>query len=61
MRVEVNMPEEYMGDVIEILTHVVDVSKVWMTSAAERSFVDSFHCQKCLILYRLYVPEHRTW
>ena len=36
MKVEVTMPEEYMGDVIgDINLHVVDVSKVWMILAAE--------------------------
>ncbi len=50
MRVEVTMPEEYMGDVIggDISTLVVDVSKVWMTSAVERSLEDMFRFQKCL-------------
>jgi len=37
MKVEVTMPEEYM-----ISTHVVDVSKVWMILAAEKSFADMY-------------------
>ncbi len=44
---------------LETLTHVVDVSKVWMTSVVERSYVDSFHCQKCLDTLQTYVLEHR--
>ena len=37
MKVEVTMPEEYMVISSVISTHVVDVSKVWMTSVAVRS------------------------
>ena len=36
MKVEVTMPEEYMGDVIGDINSVVDVSRVWMISAAVR-------------------------
>ena len=53
MRVEVTMPEEYMGDVIG------DVSKVWMTLLAVRWFVHSFHLQKCLDILQTCVLEHR--
>ena len=36
MKVEVTMPEEYMGDVIGDINSVVDVSKVWKISAVVR-------------------------
>ena len=37
MKVEVTMPEEYMGDVIGDITLVVVVSRVWMTLVVVRS------------------------
>ena len=54
MKVEVTMPEEYMGDSL-----VVDVSKVWMTSAVERSLEDMFRFQKCSDTLQTFVPELR--
>ena len=59
MRVEVTMPEEYMGDVIGDINSRRGRIEGMDDLAAERSFVDSFHCQKCLDTLQTYVPEHR--
>ena len=37
MKVEVTMPEEYMGDVIGDINSLVVESKAWMTLVEERS------------------------
>ena len=42
-----------------ISTPVVDVSKVWMTSAVERSLEDMFRFQKCSDTLQTFVPELR--
>ena len=42
-----------------ISTLVVDVSKVWMTSAVERSLEDMFRFQKCSDTLQTFVPELR--
>ena len=43
MKVEVVVPEEYMGDVMGDITPVVDVSKVWKLAVTHKLFVLWFH------------------
>ena len=45
---------------VRMLIHVVDVSKVWMTLAAERSFVVMFHLQRCSVTLQTFVLRHRV-
>ena len=60
MKVEVTMPEEYMGDVIgDINATSWTVSKVWTISAVVRWSKHSFHLQKCSDIQQNFVLRHR--
>lgn len=55
----VSTPEDYMGDVIGDINSVVVVSRVWMTSAAERWSVDSYRWLKCSVTQQTFVLKLR--
>ena len=55
MKVEITVPEEYMGDVIG-----------WMQMMECKKFTHLFHCQKCLVMRQTYVLKlkvevHTLW
>ena len=55
MKVEVVIPEEYMGDIMGDIHLVVDVLKVWKLAVTLKLFVLWFPFQKCLVMRRHYV------
>ena len=61
MKVEVTMPEEYMGDIIGDLNSRRGRIEEWMTLAAVRSFVRLFRCPRCSILYRPSFQNTGPW
>lgn len=60
MKVEVTVPEEYMGDVIGDLNPAVAASKAWKQEAVPKSFPLSFPCLKCSGMQRTFVPRPRA-
>ena len=55
MKVEVTMPEEYMGDVIGSLNSKRGQIEGMEISVVERLLKHSFHCQKCSVTQQNFV------
>ena len=60
MKVEVTMPEEYMGDVIgKSERKTWSVLKVWTISVVERLFAHLFHLLRCSVIQQNFVLRLR--
>ncbi len=60
MKVEVTMPEEYMGDVIGDLNSTSwTYREVWTISAVVRLYMHMYHLQRCSVTLQTFVLRHR--
>lgn len=60
MSVEVDVPEDYMGDVIGGLNSVADVLKAWKQKTANPESKASFRCPKCSATQQASAAPHRA-
>ena len=55
MKVTIEMPEEYMGDIMGDVTLVVDVLMVWNLVVMHKLLTLMYHFQKCSVTQLHYV------
>ncbi len=60
MKVDINVPEEYMGDIMGQVTARRGRLMVWKVEAAQKLFILTFLWRKCLVTQRLFVLHHKV-
>ena len=60
MKVEITVPEEYMGDVIGDVNSRRGRMKVWMEAMECKKFTHLSHYLKCLDMLQTYVQKHKV-